>query len=148
MRKLLISLGLIALGGLFMYLMDPDRGRSRRARFTDQAGARSRDITDTVSAKARYQTGVVKGLVHEVADVFTPGEANFDDETLRQKVRSEAIGPARLAGSDVQIDVSGGEVSVTGSLGDEHTRKRLIKSIERVEGVESVDDRLQVAARS
>lgn len=74
MRKFLIALGLLALGGLAMYLMDPDRGRSRRARLADQAEARTRDVADAVSASARHQADVVKGVAHDVADVFTADE--------------------------------------------------------------------------
>ena len=53
MRKLLISLGLVTVGVVVMYLMDPERGRSRRPRLADQAEARSKDVADAVSAKAK-----------------------------------------------------------------------------------------------
>jgi osmotically-inducible protein OsmY len=143
-RKFLASLGLIALGGLIMYLVDPDRGRSRRARLADQAEARSRDVADAVSATARYQAGVVKGVAHDVADVFTSDENGYDDEKLRQKVRSEAIGPTDLGDADIEIDVTDGEVSVRGSLSDDKVRRRLLKAIEKVDGVRSVEDQLEM----
>jgi hypothetical protein len=78
MRKFLVALGLLALGGLAMYLMDPDRGRSRRARIADQAEATSKDIKDmaeSVSAAAHHQADVVKGVAHDVADAFTDNDA-------------------------------------------------------------------------
>lgn len=144
MRRFLASLGLIALGGLLMYLMDPDRGRTRRARLADQAEARSKDVADAVSATARYQAGVVKGVAHDVADVFTSDDADYDDEKLGQKVRSEVIGPADLGDGHIEIDVRDGEVSVSGSLQDDKARRRLLKAIEKVDGVRSVEDQVEV----
>lgn len=143
MRKFLASLGLIALGGLIMYLMDPDRGRTRRARLADQAEARSKDVADAVSATARYQAGVVKGVAHDVADVFTSDDTDYDDQQLLQKVRSEVIGPSDWGDTDLEIDVTNGEVSVRGSLADDKMRRRLLKAIEKVDGVRSVDDQLE-----
>ena len=144
MRKLLISLGLVTVGVVVMYLMDPERGRSRRARLADQAKARSKDVADAVSAKAKYQAGVVKGAAHEVAEVFTSHDDGYDDETLLQKVRSEAIGPAGLP--DIQVDVTDGEVTISGSLDDEKAKRRLIKSIQKVDGVRAIDDFIEVGA--
>lgn len=146
MRKLLISLGLVAVGGLVMYLMDPERGRSRRARLADQAEARTKDVAEAVSAKANYQAGVVKGVAHEVAEVFTSHDDEYDDEALLQKVRSEAIGPAGLP--DIQVDVTDGEVTISGSLEDEKAKRRLIKSIQKVDGVRAIDDFIEVGAQA
>lgn len=67
MRKFLFSLALIALGGLAMYLMDPDRGRSRRARIADQAEATSKDVADAVTSTA----DAAKGVAHDVAEKVT-----------------------------------------------------------------------------
>jgi osmotically-inducible protein OsmY len=147
-RKFLASLGLIALGGLIMYLVDPDRGRSRRARLTDQAEARSRDVADAVSATARYQAGVVKGVAHDVADVFTSDDTDYDDKQLFQKVQSEVVGPTELGDAELEIDVTNGEVSVRGSLQDEKVRRQLIKAIGKVDGVRSVEDNLEVVGAS
>jgi osmotically-inducible protein OsmY len=147
-RKFLASLGLIALGGLIMYLVDPDRGRSRRARLTDQAEARSRDVADAVSATARYQAGVVKGVAHDVADVFTSDDTDYDDKQLFQKVQSEVVGPTELGDAELEIDVTNGEVSVRGSLQDEKVRRQLIKAIGKVHGVRSVEDNLEVVGAS
>lgn len=140
MRKFLTSMGLVFIGGLLMYLMDPDRGRSRRARLADQAEARSRDVVDAVTTQAKYQAGVAKGAAHEIADAVTPDSDDYDDEALLQKVRSEAVGP--VGASTIEVDVTDGVVTVTGSHEDERSRKRLMKLIERVDGVASIDDQL------
>lgn len=133
------AVGVAAVASLLTYLFDPDRGRSRRAKLSDQLAARGRDAADTVRAQAKYQKGVAEGLAHEAKSVFEePRE--LDDETILEKVRSEALGPADIDGSQVWIDVRGGHVSITGSIDDEDGRNRLLKLIEGVEGVNSVED--------
>lgn len=54
MRRLLIIGFATAIGAAVAYLFDPDRGRNRRAKLADQAGARIRDTSETVRAKAEY----------------------------------------------------------------------------------------------
>lgn len=141
-KSLLFGIG-VAAGAMLAYLFDPDRGRSRRARLADQAAARSRDVSDSMKKTAEYQKGVARGVIHDVADALRT-ERDYDDETLMQKVRSEALG--YWDGSDdIQIDITDGMVQITGSVDDEAARARLIDLIRHVDGVSMIDDRLRVA---
>jgi osmotically-inducible protein OsmY len=139
MRKSTIAIGTVAGASLLTYLFDPDRGRSRRAKLADQLAAKARDAGESLRAQAKYQKGVLEGIAHEAASLFQEPKA-LDDETVLQKVRSEALGPADIDGSRIWIDVRDGHVSITGSLNDDEGKKRLLTLIERVEGVSSVDD--------
>ena len=141
MRRFLWIAGLASLAALLTYLLDPDRGRARRAQLADQLSAKGRDISDTVAAKAKYQKGVFEGVAHEVAAVFDEGTA-YDDETLMQKVRSEAVGPSGVDADDVVIDITDGTVHLTGSVADKKARRRLVDLIGKVDGVREVDDTL------
>jgi osmotically-inducible protein OsmY len=144
MRKL-TSFGLAAaLGAAVAYILDPDRGRSRRAKLADQAAARARDAAGTVKAKAEYQKGVAKGLIHEAADVFSPEEP-VDDDILLQKVKSEALGYWPDS-KDIEVDITNGMVRVSGTVGNESDRESLIQLIRKVDGVGLIDDRLRVGA--
>ena len=87
-----------------MCLLDPDRGRTRRAKLSDQASALARKAEEKARAQAEHQKGVVQGLAHDLTEPFRP-EPDFDDETLRQKVKSEAIGRWEGPKSDVEVDV-------------------------------------------
>jgi osmotically-inducible protein OsmY len=136
---------LVSLAGLITYLLDPDRGRARRARLTDQLSAKGRDISDTVSAKAKYQKGVFEGMAHEVGSIFEE-EGVYDDATLMQKVRSEAVGPSGIDAGDVVIDITEGIVHLTGSVADKKARRRLVDLIGKVDGVREVDDTLTTAS--
>lgn len=144
MRKSsLIGIG-AAVGALFAYLFDPDRGRSRRARLSDQAAARSRDLTETMRQTAEYQKGVAKGIIHDASEAFRPDNV-YDDETLMQKVRSEALG--YWDGSEsIEIDITDGKVELSGSVRDSASHDQLLSLIRDVEGVGLIDDRLKVGS--
>ena len=144
MRKLISFGAAAAIGAAVAYMFDPDRGRSRRAKLTDQASARARDAAGTVKAKAEYQKGVAKGFVHEAKEAFRAEEA-FDDNTLLQKVKSEALGYWSDP-NQIEIDITDGMVRVSGKVDNEPDRDKLIGMIRDVEGVGLIDDRLSVGA--
>ena len=103
-----------------------------------------RDATETVRSQAEYQAGVAKGAFHEAASSVTP-ERHFDDETLVQKVKSEALGQFSSQES-VEVEVTDGTITVSGSVPDEEQREQLLQMIREVEGVEAIEDRLHVNA--
>lgn len=146
MRKFLLIAGLVSLAGLLTYLLDPDRGRARRARLADQVSARGRDVADAVTAKAKYQKGVFEGVAHEVAAIFEE-DGVYDDETLMQKVRSEAIGPSGVDAGDVVVDITQGTVHLTGSVADKKAHRRLVDLIGKVDGVSDIDDALSTSSK-
>jgi osmotically-inducible protein OsmY len=127
-------------GASLAYLFDPDRGRSRRSRLSDQAAALARDTAETAKSKLEYQAGVATGAIHDLNESFR-ADRTFDDDTLLQKVRSEVLGYWDLDG--IEIDVRDGHVTITGPIHDEASRRRLVTMIRDVEGVDLVDDRLR-----
>ncbi|MGH8944595.1 MAG: BON domain-containing protein [Acidimicrobiia bacterium] len=143
MKKFMGFLFGASVGMALMYLLDPERGRSRRARLADQAAAGARDIAEAVVTGVEYQKGVVKGAVHDLADNVRP-ERHFDDETLLQKVRSEALGRLNGSTSDLEIDITNGEVRLSGSLSSAAERDRLLELIRKVEGVSGIDDQTRI----
>jgi osmotically-inducible protein OsmY len=142
LRKFLIGTVVAAAAALVAYLLDPDRGRSRRARLSDQMAARARDVADTAKAKVEYQKGVMKGVAHDITEPFRGKNGEFDDQTILQKIRSEALG--RLdSKSGIEIDVRDGRVTVSGSLEGVEDRARILDLIRRVDGVTEVEDRFE-----
>ena len=126
------------IGAIVAYLFDPQQGKSRRARFRDQSMAGLRDVRATIRRRSEYEAGRIRGAVHDVIDPFTADDRELDDVELRQKIKSEVLGPERL--SDVEVDVANGTVTVTGSLGDAQSR-RIAEQIAKIPGVDSVDFR-------
>ncbi|MBW3666544.1 MAG: BON domain-containing protein [Actinobacteria bacterium] len=125
------------------YLFDPDRGRSRRARLADQAAAGLRDVKETVKASAEYQQGVVKGAAHDLKEAVTPDDS-FSDDTLLQKVRSEAVGRLNGSTADLEIDITDGRVRLSGRLDSAEDRDRLLELIGQVEGVSGIEDQTRI----
>jgi osmotically-inducible protein OsmY len=146
MSKFVRIVGIAAAAAAAMYLLDPDRGRSRRAKLTDQAAALARKAEEKTRAQAEYQKGMMKGLAHDLTEPFRP-EPDFDDETRRQKVNSEAIGRWEGLTSDVEVDVDDGVVTLKGNV-DAEKVDRLIRLVKGVPGVASVNDQLSVPQRS
>jgi osmotically-inducible protein OsmY len=132
--------------GAAVYLLDPDRGRSRRAKLADQASSAARKTGEKIEAQARYQKGVVQGLAHDLTEPFRP-EPEFDDDTLAQKVRSEALGRWRGDKKDIDISVKDGIVTLKGKATEELATE-LVGMVASVPGVRSVEDHLSVPQRS
>jgi hyperosmotically inducible periplasmic protein len=146
MSKFVRIVGIGAAAAAAMYLLDPDRGRSRRAQLSDQAAALARKAEENARAKAEYQKGVVQGLAHDLTGPFRP-EPEFDDATLHQKVKSEAVGRWDGPKNDVEVDVDKGVVTLKGNVDAENVDD-LIRLVEGVPGVASINDQLSVPHRS
>jgi osmotically-inducible protein OsmY len=127
---------------LIAYLFDPERGKGRRVRLSDQTRSRFRKVQAATRQKIEYQSNRLKGLAHELKSDSPP--ADQGDDLIRQKIKSEVIGPAQLA--DIEIDVRHGVVTISGDLEDSQYH-RLARDIAKVPGVESVDH-LQGASAS
>lgn len=143
-KTLTIGAGAL-IGASLMYLLDPERGRTRRTRLSDQAAARGRDLFESIRKTAEYQKGRARGVIHDVSESVR-SEQTYDDQTLSQKVKSEALG--HWDGSDVEVDITDGIVKVSGTVSDASSRDELLSLIQEVEGVVIVDDRLRVGPES
>lgn len=146
MGKILRIAGFGAAVPAAVYLLDPDRGRSRRAKLADQAGAMARRTGEKMEAQTRYQKGVIQGMAHDLTEPFRP-EPEFDDATLIDKVRSEALGRWHGAKKDIDISVHGGVVTLKGAAAPELAAE-LVALVEAVPGVASVEDQISVPQRS
>lgn len=144
MSRLLRSVLLVGLGATLAYLLDPDRGKGRRAKLVDRSLARARDAGDEVSRKSRYEAGRLRGMAHEVFSSETPPR---NDAELLQKVRSEALGPTGLTG-DIEIRVDDGVVVLAGPGVAEDRERDLIDRIEKVVGVTGIRNELRSDAAS
>ncbi len=122
-------------GALFAYLFDPVAGKARRARLRDQSVARSRDVTEEITTRARYEADRVRGVIH---DLRSPSDdAPRNDSELLQKVRSEALGPSNVPGS-IEVHVDDGAVVLQGESADPGGLRDLIGRIQKVTGVRDV----------
>lgn len=136
------------IGFLTAYLLDPDRGRSRRARLGDQVAARARRGVAALRSKAKYRGGVARGIAYRVIkSLRRNGDEDITGDALLQKIRSEAVGQwKRQADSPngVEVFVDQGNVAVIGNVANKKDHDRLIELVLEVEGVTTLEDRLSV----
>lgn len=142
MRRLTTFTMGIAVGAAIGFLLDPDRGHSRRARLSDQARSQARSASDSLKSGLEYQRGVAKGMVHDLTEPLRP-RREYDDDTLLQKVRSEALGYWDHPDT-IEVDIRDGMVRLTGQVDSEKGRDQLIELIRAVDGVGLIDDRLAI----
>ncbi|CAN5291620.1 hypothetical protein BH24GEM2_BH24GEM2_16520 [soil metagenome] len=137
--------GLVVGAGL-MYVLDPDRGRRRRALVRDQvvsAGHSFEELGETVSAKARHLRNQAAGLAAE-AQARLQGD-EVDDFILEARVRSE-IGRAVSTPGAVHVSARKGQVTLTGPVLAQEVAE-LLATARSVRGVEDVRNRLEVHER-
>ncbi|HET6648263.1 MAG TPA: hypothetical protein VFH01_13130 [Pyrinomonadaceae bacterium] len=64
--RISLIIGSVGLGALLMYLFDPDRGRGRRSRLSDQVSSKATRLGRTAEGKARDLRNRAQGLMHTV----------------------------------------------------------------------------------
>lgn len=71
------------------------------------------------------------------------------DEALEQRVRQALSGDTSLSASaqSVQVEASGGEVTLRGSVANEQEKQNIAAKVQQTEGVTEVDNQLQIASR-
>jgi osmotically-inducible protein OsmY len=147
--KSVIALGAAgAAGALFSHLLDPDRGRARRARLQDQVVAaarrRARSMTRTARRRARYTAGRLEGAGHRaMGRLPTHGqEKPLSDAMLVDKVRSEVLGRGEFAAFPINVDACEGLVHLRGEVPTGDLASRLVDAVAHVPGVAGVESLL------
>jgi gas vesicle protein len=134
----LTAVGCCAMGVGLMYLMDPERGRARRAWLSNTVSGLVRN-----TGKTFYRTG--KDLSNRATGAESHGRSGGPafSEQLLENVRFEI---ARVAPNNRHIDVMAdvnGSVTLTGAIRPEDA-DRIIGAVEDVPGVILVINRLNV----
>jgi hypothetical protein len=62
----------LSIGALLMYLFDPDRGRGRRAKLSDQFASKINHLEEAAEGRARDLRNRAKGVIHDVSAML-PG---------------------------------------------------------------------------
>jgi hypothetical protein len=147
MRKVILLAGGAGLGACLgaglMYVMDPERGRRRRAMLRDGARHAAGVTLDALDKKARDVRNRARGLLAEAGSRFRC-EAVTDD-VLEGRVRSQ-VGRAVSRAGDVEVIASEGRVTLRGVVRAGEL-ERLLRRVSRVRGVREVESQLSVKGR-
>lgn len=125
----------VGMGMMTEYLLDPQRGRARRATVRDKVGRTARDIgtgADALAADVAHRTrGVSAGARYRFK-----GRRVEDARVLHERVRAE-LGRHVRHPHAVDVRVEGGVITLTGDvLAEEETRAQ--RAVRRIPGVRRV----------
>lgn len=129
-----------ALGAALMYLLDPDRGRYRRAVLRDKTTSAVNRLDDALQVALRDLRNRAVGMVAELNAWLTAGPV--PDDLLVDRVRSN-LGRAVSHPKVIDVKVQDGFVTLSGPI-LAHERKPLYRCVASVRGVKGVEDRLEV----
>ncbi|GGT01646.1 hypothetical protein GCM10010176_052190 [Nonomuraea spiralis] len=122
-------------GAVVTYLLDPDRGRTRRARVRDKGSHATHEVRDGLGVLGRDLSNRGRGSAAAARYRLTGGSA--DDRVLHERVRAE-LGRHISHPHAVEVDVHERVVTLTGDvLAGEDERAR--QKVRRIPGVRHVE---------
>jgi osmotically-inducible protein OsmY len=141
--------GVAGIGGAIVaFLTDPARGRSRRARLLDQGAASIRHTARRTSRAMRSAGAAASGTIAGLSHALGPGGTGaIDDVTLAARAESELFRDPSVPKGSININAERGTLVLRGEVPNARLRDRLGRKAERVEGVWSVQNLLQVAGK-
>ncbi len=140
MNRELALLGGIGLGATLMYILDPDRGRRRRALMRDKLARATHKVPGAISATARDISNRVQGLTADAASAFSSEDVS--DDVLVARVRSK-LGRIVSHPSSIEVAANQGRVVLSGPI-LAHEVNDLLACMRGVPGVKEVDNLLNV----
>ncbi len=136
----LFMLGGIGLGAGLMFILDPDRGKTRRAQARGQAGTLLHRAEAILETRTGGLGSRAQRLVTAATSVFRPPVVT--DEELVVRLHSELSRVLSNAGS-IQVSVAHGRVTFSGPILAQDVRP-LIESAARLPGVKHIDNHLTI----
>jgi hypothetical protein len=140
----LIAAFTAAAGALAAFLLDPARGRARRARLVDQGTATVRRTVRHAERAIREARSSVSGGFAAATHRDGGGEDFPDDVTLTSKVETELFRDSSVPKGSININVERGVVVLRGEVPDTDMRDRLAAQASSIGGVWSVHNLLHL----
>ena len=131
------------LGAAAAVLLDPTRGRARRAELVDRSAALVRHGARATGRQLRFAGSLLTGKLAALRAMGGPAEwAN--DATLKERVESELLGDPKVPKGTININAEQGIVVLRGEVPSERMRARLAKRAGEVHGVWYVENLLHL----
>jgi BON domain-containing protein len=127
-----------AAGAAAAYLLDPDRGRARRAQTRDQMLAKLRRTSRELDRKARYAGGTATGAVRKATSAAAPPKPSPNDVALVRKVESHIFRAEDAPKGRVSLNSEDGVVFIRGEVESQDQIDMLVSGAQRVDGVREV----------
>lgn len=137
-QQLTTMLSGVGVGATLMYLLDPDRGKRRRAGVRDKLVSATDKATDAMSATARDLRNRTRGLAATVMSNSEPAS----DEVLVARVRSK-LGRVVSHPSSIEVSANQGRVALHGPI-FAHEVNDLLTIVTKIPGVAEVENQLEI----
>lgn len=144
MSRLLLAGGAALAGAGLALLLDPARGRARRARLADQTAATVRRGARITERVARRVTSDVGGKVTALKHANEESDPFPDDVTLADRVQTELFRDPSVPKGQINVNVERGIVVLRGEVPDDQMRGELIGRVESMPGVWAVRNLLHL----
>jgi hypothetical protein len=134
----------LGLGSGLMFLLDPDRGRRRRALLRDKCAWSARKTGEAFEVTARDIRNRAQGIASSIQSTFT--SEPVDDTVLTDRVRAK-LGRIVSHPGAVQVTTQNGAVTLSGPILAEEV-PYLLACVNRVSGVKEVVNNLESHERA
>ena len=134
----------LGLGTAAMFLLDPDRGKRRRALIRDKVVWATRKTGEGLDAAAKDLSNRAHGIASEVQSKFHSDPV--DDDVLVNRVRAK-LGRVVTHPGAIEVAAQNGSVTLAGPI-LEAEAPQLLKSVEGVRGVQEVHNQLELHTES
>lgn len=127
------------------YFFDPETGRKRRNQARDRSLRALRRLSRLGVKKAKLASGRAQGVASVARRAVSERDVSVDDETVAQRIRSDALRDVGLSTRDVDVSVEDGFARLRGSVPSIDLADRLVARVRKVAGVSDVSAELRVA---
>jgi osmotically-inducible protein OsmY len=138
MNKALTFAAGVGLGTGMMYLLDPDRGKRRRAFLLNKCASSARRTGEIFEGTARDLRNRTQGIVAELRSQFSSAPA--DDGVLVDRVRSK-MGRIVSHPNAIHVTAQNGKITLSGPV-PANELENLLSCVRHVNGVNEVVNNL------
>ena len=133
-----------AAGAIAAFLLDPARGRARRARLIDQGGATIRLAARQAERAVHAARSTASARLAAATHAENHDDELLDDVKLTSKVETKLFRDQSVPKGSININVESGIVVLRGEVPDQEMRDRLAADAAAIGGVWSVHNLLHL----
>jgi uncharacterized membrane protein len=131
-----------AFGAVAMYLLDPDRGRRRRALYQDKIHSLTVKTSDAIDVAMRDFGNRLDGIQARINRLLSRRHDAPDDQVIVARVRAK-LGRIISHSHAIGVTAQQGHLILSGPI-LAHEKAALLDSVRTVRGVTDVEDKLQI----
>jgi BON domain len=126
------------------YFFDPETGKRRRHVARDRSLKALRHLQRGGVKKVKLVGGHARGIAAIGRRAVSRNAVAVDDETVAQRIRSDALRDLRLSTKDIDVRVEDGFATLRGSIATIDDADRLVSRVRKVPGVKDVSAEVRV----